>query len=150
MRLKNIDLRIEILSYLNEKNEVEYYPSCGFPIEIFIINENALINVYSKENLNASNFMFLSQISYTADLTVTLKKILFLGSYILYDHYSWNYLNNVLFKNNFKKLSLNDSFLVVSNIYLSQYLDTKLLNFQIVTSSKIKLQSLSRIYSNST
>ena len=78
MRFKNIDLRIEILSYLNEKNEIEHYPSCGFPVEIFIINENALINIYSKENLNASNFIFLSQVKYTADLSLTLKKILFL------------------------------------------------------------------------
>jgi len=88
LRLKNIDLRIEILSYLNEKNETEYYPSCGFPVEIFIINENALINIYSKETLNASNFIFLSQIKYIADLSVTLKKMLFMGSYLLYDQYS--------------------------------------------------------------
>jgi len=142
------DLRVEILSYLNEKNETEYYPSCGFPIEVFVINENTLINLFTKENLNSSNFFFLAEAKYTTDLAITLKKLIFIGSYALYDHFSWNFYNEIPFyKNSFIKSITKSFFITTSTTYLSYFLDIKIFQLQAMSKSK-KIQSVSRVYSN--
>ena len=85
---KKIDFRVELLSYMNEKNQLEYYPTQGFPREVFIINEFCKVNLFTREGLNSSNFFFFSESAAVVNLAITLKKLLFVGSYTLYDHYS--------------------------------------------------------------
>lgn len=141
---KKIDLRVEILSYLNENNKIEYYPRCGFPFEIFIISENMSINLFTKENLNSSNYIFFIKNNCIDDIAITLKKLLFIGSYCLYDHFSWNYLNNFLIDSNKKIVKKT---LLISNIFLSLFLDIKIIQIHYYT-KQISIKTLTNIFQN--
>jgi hypothetical protein len=146
MLKKNIDLRVEMLSYLNEDNKLEYYPSCGFPLEVFVINQYAPVNIYTKENLNQSNFLFYTTCNYTQDLAITLKKLIFVGTYSLLDQFSFETtigFNSIIFKN----YSVNS--IVAITIFISLYLDIKVIQLQKINNNK-KIFSLSRIFSNAT
>lgn len=143
MLKKNIDLRVEILSYLNEDNKLEYYPSCGFPLEVFVVNEYAAAHIFTKENLNHSNFVFFISVLFNADLAITLKKLVFVGSYLLHDQFSYNSI--VADTNRIFTTAICSSFTVVT-LFASQYLDTKII--QIQKSNQNRLFSISKIFSN--
>ena len=85
MTKKKIDIRVELLSYLNEKNQIEYYPNFGYPIELFVLLQNCNINIYTKENLNSSDFIVFVSTRFLPLVAVILKKLVFLGNYTLYD-----------------------------------------------------------------
>ena len=147
MLKKKKDIRVELLSYINEKNEIEYYPRCGFPIETYVIIENTKTNLFTIENLNSSNFIFLTQNNVTNDIAAILKKLMFIGTYTLFDHFSFE-LNSI---QTIPYLSYNkanyNNFIVVSNIFLSHFLDTKIIQLQF-SFKKHKMVSNSIIFSN--
>lgn len=88
MTKKKVDIRVELLSYLNEKNQIEYYPNFGYPVELFVLVENSNINLYTKENLNSSDFIISIHNKHMPLSAIILKKLLFLGNYSLYDIFS--------------------------------------------------------------
>lgn len=139
---KKIDLRVEILSYLNDKNEIEYYPSCGFPVEVFVINQHAKITLFTTQLLNSTNFVFLSQKKNSKSIPITLNKLLFVGNYSLFDHFGWEVLKT------------QKNYIVVNTIYLSAYLDIKISHIQNVKTKKncnkyYQLTTLNYVYPNS-
>ena len=142
---KKLDIRVEILSYVNDNGVVEYFPRCGFPLEVFVVSENTKINIYTKENFNTSTFIFHNQPSYTRDITVSLKKMLFLGSYLLYDQSSWE--SNFSTANTLA--NVYDS-ITVSNLFLSPISDLKVIQLHIISKKKKWFDSISNIFSNAT
>lgn len=151
MTKKKIDIRVELLSYLNEKNQIEYYPNFGYPIELFVLLQNCNINIYTKENLNSSDFIVFVSTRFLPLVAVILKKLVFLGNYTLYDIFGWNNNNNInqLFYNSNKNSNNFNVILFNLAIFLSMYLDIKV--FVIQPNKNFEnLHSISRIYSSAT
>lgn len=148
---KKIDLRVEILSYLNDNNQIEYYPSCGFPVEIYIINQHSKINLFTTQTLNSTNFLFSSSIKNSQAIPITLKKLNFIGNYSLFDHFGWQ-----VFQTKTKNLNYSEKFnnyIITIKAYLSLYLDTKIFQIEFLQKNKNgnkfnQLHTLNFIYPN--
>lgn len=147
MSYKSIDVRVELLSYLNDKNELEYYPRHGFPIEVFVINETTPTSVFTKENFNVTSYIYLTPTPNNPDISVTLKKLLFTGTYTVLDHFSWVYTSNNSggWYNN-TITNLNPSYVNFTS-FLSCYLDIKIIHLNYFFTKYSKLISSSTVYS---
>ena len=137
------------MSYLNEKNQIEYYPNFGYPVELFVLVENSNINLYTKENLNSSDFIISIHNKHMPLSAIILKKLLFLGNYSLYDIFSWECKSNYAFGNNHVKTKVSGISGTVYNliVLLSALLDIKLLFIQPHVLQK-NIQSISSIYTS--
>lgn len=133
---------------MNEKNQLEYYPLQGFPLEIFIVNEFCKVNLFTRESLNSSNFVFFSESVAIVNLAITLKKLLFIGNYTLYDHYSWEFFPNfgLLFNAKVTPMNSNNN-LVVATVFLSAHLDVKITHVCYSVFSNT-LSSISGVFPN--
>jgi hypothetical protein len=148
MSKKKIDMRVEILSYIDHKGDKQYYPAMGFPVEIFVINQHSKPTIFTLELLNASNFVFLTNIASRVCFSVCLKKMLFLGSYLLYDNLSWSQPETYF---NMTEQTTNKQKVVVCTIFLSQFLDIKIIQLENITKFNNKIiKSVSGVYKNST
>lgn len=145
MLKKKSDPRVEILSYLNENKQKEYYPSFGFPLEIFIINEWTNVILFTKENLNTSNFFYFIPIFYKKNIAISLKKLLYIGSFSYYDHFFYDYTYNFNYK---IKNNNTNQYIYICSLFLSQILDIKINQFSIINMTCNDLPSLSSIFFN--
>lgn len=147
MSNKKKDLRIEILSYLNEENELEYYPTYGFPVEVFIISEHTKLNLLTSEHLNVANYLFFVSATDCRNIAIALKRLLFVGSYSLFDHCGWTQNSDVIPMST-TQYSTTQVNTLVGTTLISTHLDIKLTQIQL-TSPALKPQSLASIFTNS-
>lgn len=134
------------MSYLNEENELEYYPTYGFPVEVFIINEHTKPSLLTSEHLNVANYLFFVSATGCRNIAVALKRLLFIGSYTLFDHFGWTQNSGVI-PTSTEQCSITQVNTLVATTLISTHLDIKLTQIQLA-SPHSKPQSLASIFTN--
>lgn len=128
-----LDSRVELLSFIGSDGNKYIYPRHGFPLEVFIIYENAASHFYTTSSNEVSCFTF--KLNSEINLSPVLKFFYNAGHFSLYDIFSWEDLitNNI----------------ITAQSYFSLYKNFKI-NCLKLNINKYFFKSDSNIFSNST